>query len=172
MAIKKFNGGGTERQTLQDLVLEIGNNASCTGATATAAAMVEESGNADQILVKLVNIIIPDAFEPGASDIHIEKMRDNLPTHIRFRKDGVMFDYSEVAPELKSALVSRLKIMCRLNISERRRPQDDKIDFSQFGDQRSSCGCLPWRLRTSSRTSSCVSWRLLSWTLSILMGRR
>lgn len=135
-AIKKYYGGGTGRQTLQDLVLEIGNNETGAGAAVAAAAAVEESGNADHVLVKLVNTIITDAFEQGASDIHIENMRDNLPTRIRFRKDGVMFDYSEVPPELKSALVSRLKIMCRLDISERRRPQDGKIDFSQFGGQK------------------------------------
>lgn len=129
-AIKRYYGAQTGRQSMQDLVLELG-----TGDTAAAASIKsaqDEISDSDNVLVRLVNKIITDAFDDGASDIHIENMRDQTPTKIRFRKDGIMFDYSEVPANFRNALVSRLKIMSRLDISERRRPQDGKIDFSQF----------------------------------------
>lgn len=91
---------------------------------------VTESDNA---LVRLVNKIITDAFERGVSDIHIESMKGSESTIIRFRKDGVLADYSEVPANFRDALISRLKIMSRLDISEKRHAQDGKINFQTSG---------------------------------------
>jgi type II secretory ATPase GspE/PulE/Tfp pilus assembly ATPase PilB-like protein len=77
-----------------------------------------------------------DAFEEGASDIHIENMKGSRPTRVRFRKDGRMQLYSEIPANFRNALVSRLKIMSRLDISEKRRAQDGKLDFSLYGPAR------------------------------------
>lgn len=87
----------------------------------------------DNTLVKLVNKMILDAYEQGASDIHIETRPGKLSTRIRFRKDGSLVHYFDLPANFRSALVSRIKIMCQLDISERRKPQDGKIDFQQFG---------------------------------------
>jgi type II secretory ATPase GspE/PulE/Tfp pilus assembly ATPase PilB-like protein len=87
----------------------------------------------DNTLVRLVNKMILDAYEQGVSDIHIETRPGNESTRIRFRKDGSLVHYFDVPANFRSALVSRLKIMCQLDISERRKPQDGKIDFQQFG---------------------------------------
>ncbi|NEX62237.1 GspE/PulE family protein [Noviherbaspirillum galbum] len=87
----------------------------------------------DNLLVRLVNKIIIDAYVAGASDIHIESMRDNKPTRVRFRKDGIMSDYSNLPANFRNAVVSRIKIMSRLDISEKRHSQDGKINFEQFG---------------------------------------
>jgi len=91
------------------------------------------SAAADNELVKLVNKVIIDAYQQGASDIHIEPYPGKAKTEIRFRKDGSLQPYIQIPASYRSALAARLKIMCDLDISERRRPQDGKIKFKKFG---------------------------------------
>ena len=88
---------------------------------------------ADNELVKLVNKIIVDAYRMGASDIHVEPQPGKGKTQIRLRKDGSLLNYIEVPSTYRNALVTRIKIMCDLDISEKRRPQDGKIKFKKFG---------------------------------------
>ena len=92
-----------------------------------------ESAAADNELVKFVNKVIIDAYKQGVSDIHIEPMPGKLKTGIRFRIDGTLQPYIEVPAHFRQAMVTRLKIMCDLDISERRRPQDGKIKFKKYG---------------------------------------
>jgi type II secretory ATPase GspE/PulE/Tfp pilus assembly ATPase PilB-like protein len=92
-----------------------------------------ESAAADNELVKFVNKVILDAYHQGASDIHIEPMPGKLKTGIRFRIDGSLQPYIEVPAHFRQAMVTRLKIMCDLDISERRKPQDGKIKFKKHG---------------------------------------
>jgi type II secretory ATPase GspE/PulE/Tfp pilus assembly ATPase PilB-like protein len=98
-----------------------------------------ESGNddvaaaSDNELVKLVNKVIIDAYQQGASDIHIEPYPGKGKTEIRFRKDGSLTPYIQIPASYRNALAARLKIMCDLDISERRKPQDGKIKFKKFG---------------------------------------
>ncbi len=92
-----------------------------------------ESAAADNELVKFVNKVIIDAYNQKASDIHIEPMPGKLKTGIRFRVDGALQPYIEVPANFRQAMVTRLKIMCDLDISERRRPQDGKIKFKKYG---------------------------------------
>jgi len=84
-------------------------------------------------LVKLVNKIIVDAHRQGVSDIHIEPLPGKGKTGVRFRKDGTLVPYIEIPASYRSALVARIKIMCDLDISERRKPQDGKIKFRKYG---------------------------------------
>jgi type II secretory ATPase GspE/PulE/Tfp pilus assembly ATPase PilB-like protein/GAF domain-containing protein len=81
----------------------------------------------DNTIVRLVNKILIDAYERGVSDIHVEPGtgKDNIV--IRFRKDGSCTAYEEIPYIYKQALISRIKIMSKLDISERRMPQDGKI---------------------------------------------
>lgn len=92
-----------------------------------------ESAAADNELVKFVNKVIVDAYHQKASDIHIEPMPGKLKTGIRFRVDGSLVPYIEVPAHFRQAMVTRLKIMCDLDISERRKPQDGKIKFKKYG---------------------------------------
>lgn len=94
---------------------------------------LEISAAADNELVKLVNKIIIDAYQQGASDIHIEPGLGKDKVLIRFRKDGTLVKYIEVPASYRSAMVARLKIMCDLDIAERRKPQDGKIKFKKYG---------------------------------------
>jgi type II secretory ATPase GspE/PulE/Tfp pilus assembly ATPase PilB-like protein len=91
------------------------------------------SAAADNELVKFVNKVIIDAYNQKVSDIHIEPLPGKAKTGIRFRIDGSLQPYIEVPSHFRQALVTRLKIMCDLDISEKRRPQDGKIKFKKFG---------------------------------------
>ncbi len=93
----------------------------------------EESEVTDNIVVKIINKIIMDAYQQGVSDIHIEPNPGNKKVVVRFRKDGTMAVYHQFPPQYRNALISRIKVMSRLDISERRKPQDGKINFKQYG---------------------------------------
>ncbi len=80
-----------------------------------------------------MNKIIVDAYQMGASDIHIEPGLGKDKVLIRFRRDGSLQKYIEVPASYRNAMVARLKIMCDLDIAERRKPQDGKIKFKKFG---------------------------------------
>jgi len=99
----------------------------------SSVSQEDVSAAADNELVKLVNKIIVDAYRMGASDIHVEPGPGKAKTQIRVRKDGSLLNYIEVPSTYRNALVTRLKIMCDLDISEKRRPQDGKIKFKKFG---------------------------------------
>jgi type IV pilus assembly protein PilB len=77
-------------------------------------------------VVKLCNLIIYDGVTTGASDIHIEPGLNDV--QVRFRVDGVLRDYTQVPKWLHTPVVSRLKILARLDIAERRLPQDGRIN--------------------------------------------
>src|SRR5215510_5932489 len=86
-------------------------------------------GENDSTIVRLANQIIVDAYKRGASDIHIEPYAARADTVIRMRVDGSCVEYQRLPASYRRALVSRLKIMARLDIAERRKPQDGKIKF-------------------------------------------
>jgi general secretion pathway protein E len=76
-------------------------------------------------VIRYVNLLLADAFEAGASDIHLEATRDGL--HTRYRLDGVLIAALECPPEYQHAVVSRVKLLAELDIAEKRRPQDGRI---------------------------------------------
>ena len=80
---------------------------------------------AEAPIIKLVNLFITRAVEGRASDIHIEPFEDELK--VRYRIDGVLHDVESAPKRLQAAIVSRIKIMAKLNIAERRLPQDGRI---------------------------------------------
>jgi len=86
----------------------------------------------DNSLVRLINTMIADAHGQGVSDIHIECQPGREKVRIRFRKDGQLKPYLELPHTYRAALVGRVKIMCDLDISEKRKPQDGKINFAKF----------------------------------------
>jgi general secretion pathway protein E len=82
-------------------------------------------------VIRLVNAMIADAIEKRASDIHIEPFEKEF--RVRFRVDGVLFNQEMPPRELKAAIISRLKLMAKLNIAERRLPQDGRIKLKLLG---------------------------------------
>jgi type IV pilus assembly protein PilB len=81
-------------------------------------------------IIQLANRIIEDAYITGASDIHVEPLEKELL--VRYRIDGLCQEKLRLPKQVTNALVSRLKIMCNLDIAERRMPQDGRIVFKKF----------------------------------------
>ena len=88
---------------------------------------------AENVVVRLVNRVIVDAYNQRASDIHIEPAQDKGRCLIRLRRDGVLRTYRKIPASMYFPLVGRIKVMANMDTSERRKPQDGKINFSQFG---------------------------------------
>lgn len=84
-----------------------------------------ELGAEDRPVVQIVDWLLQYAFEQRASDIHLEPRREK--GHIRFRIDGVLHPIYELPPMVMNAVVSRIKILGRMNVAEKRRPQDGRI---------------------------------------------
>lgn len=93
---------------------------------------IERVSEEDGAIVQLVNKMILDAYNRNASDIHIEPRPGKANSVIRFRVDGACQIYQTLPHTFKRAIVSRLKIMSDLDISERRLPQDGKIKFKRY----------------------------------------
>ena len=88
---------------------------------------------ADAPVVRLVSSVINGAFNQGASDIHLEPQRDDM--RVRYRVDGLLYDQMTIPKGHQAAVVSRVKIMARMNIAERRLPQDGRIALTHHGTE-------------------------------------
>ena len=126
--VVQFFGAGVEGGSIDELLADL--NAPLDDDADESSL---ESAAADNELVKFVNKVIIDAYNQRVSDIHIEPMPGKEKTGIRFRIDGSLQTYIEVPASFRQALVTRLKIMCDLDISEKRKPQDGKIKFKKYG---------------------------------------
>jgi len=84
-------------------------------------------------VVRLVNLLVENAIEAGASDIHIEPFEDTL--RVRYRIDGILFDQESPPRRLQAAVTSRVKLMAEMNIAERRLPQDGRIRVTLHGNR-------------------------------------
>jgi len=98
------------------------------GGAEVSAADLESEDSAP--IIQLTNRIIEDAYVCGASDIHVEPMEKELL--IRYRIDGLCQEKLRLPKQVTNAMVTRLKIMCNLDISERRLPQDGRIVFKKY----------------------------------------
>ena len=102
-----------------------------TAYTAEGGVKVEELESEDSApIIQLANRIIAAAYISGASDIHIEPQEKDLV--VRYRVDGLCAEKLRLPKQVSNALVTRLKIMCNLDIAERRLPQDGRIVFKKF----------------------------------------
>lgn len=83
----------------------------------------------DAPIVRLTNLLVRQAIQQRASDIHIEPLNEEV--RVRYRIDGVLHEFRALPKESQAALISRLKIMAGLDIAERRRPQDGRMELKQ-----------------------------------------
>lgn len=118
---------GVDSQDIQLLMASAQNEIKVQGVQILSNAVDERSS-----VVLLVKRMIMDAHKQKASDIHIETNPGDQLSRVRFRKDGDLEEYLHLPSDLRAALISRIKVMSKLDISERRRPQDGKINFSDF----------------------------------------
>ncbi len=98
---------------------------------------VEETGDllddtSDAPIIKLVNLMLSQAIKSRASDIHIEPYQNRIK--VRYRVDGILYDMLSPPKHVQSTLISRIKIMAKLNIAEKRLPQDGRIEI-RIGDK-------------------------------------
>ena len=89
------------------------------------ADLLDETSDAP--IIKLVNLLVAGAIKDRASDIHVEPYSGNLK--IRYRIDGILYDILSLPRRIQSPLISRIKIMAKLNIAEKRLPQDGRIEI-------------------------------------------
>lgn len=125
--IKLFTQNVKELADMDDILRQLHDES--TEIEETEAAVTEENS----AVVQLVNKIIIDAYNRGASDIHIEPYPGKENTRVRIRIDGNCSLYQTIPYSYKNAVVSRIKIMSELDIAERRKPQDGKIKFKKYG---------------------------------------
>ena len=92
------------------------------------AELTVDDGVSDAPLVRLVNSVIFQAAEDGASDVHVEPQEDCLV--VRFRIDGVLQEVQRIPKRLASGVITRLKVLAKLDIAERRKPQDGRISLN------------------------------------------
>ncbi len=133
-AIEKYypEGGaaGEEGETFSEILKELGADKELAKEAATAAgddaAAMEDLANQAPI-VRFVNLVLFQAVQDRASDIHFEPFEDEFK--IRYRVDGALYEMSPPPKHLALPVISRLKVMASLNISERRMPQDGRISY-------------------------------------------
>ncbi len=102
----------------------------------------EMGGNEMSLAVGIVDNIMMNALDTGASDIHLQPERDQL--RIRFRQDGVLHDNGQLPPEQAANVVARLKLAAGMRIDEQREPQDGRIDMEYSGRRLSArASCVP-----------------------------
>ncbi|MBN1871314.1 MAG: type II secretion system ATPase GspE [Candidatus Omnitrophica bacterium] len=132
-AIQKYYGGDSE--TIDELLSEIEKKASKVPSEekedeVTDVVVLQELASQPPV-VKLLNLILLQAIKDRASDIHFEPFEDRYL--IRYRVDGVLYDITKPPKNLALAISSRIKVMARLDIAERRLPQDGRILLSIEG---------------------------------------
>jgi type II secretory ATPase GspE/PulE/Tfp pilus assembly ATPase PilB-like protein len=115
--------------SIEDILGELSDDSADSEVSLDEDPGMEAINEDDSAVVRLANQIIVDAYNRGASDIHIEPYTARQDTVVRIRIDGQCREYQRIPPSYRRALVSRLKIMARLDIAERRKPQDGKIKF-------------------------------------------
>jgi type II secretory ATPase GspE/PulE/Tfp pilus assembly ATPase PilB-like protein len=116
------------RATSQELAVNL-----TTTAPDNEAEQADVISESDNTLVRLINSVIDEAINHRASDIHIETEPAPQNVRVRLRIDGDLTPYLELPARFRFAMVARFKIMANMDISEHRKPQDGKIDFSRFG---------------------------------------
>src|SRR5207253_4511728 len=122
--------GQTETESVDSMLQEFTDTAIDFTETEASAGLTsgEES---DAPVVKLVNLIISEAIGLRASDIHIEPFGDRV--RVRYRIDGVLVERDSPPRRLLAPMLSRIKIMSQIDISEKRRPQDGRIKMTVSG---------------------------------------
>jgi type IV pilus assembly protein PilB len=147
-AIDKAYGGSQNESNVDELLASMGDEADVElQAEQDDIDLAELEKSADEApIVKLVNIVMTDAVKRGASDIHIEPYEKEY--RVRFRIDGILQHIMSPPMKLKDAITSRIKIMAKMDISEKRLPQDGRIMLKmQIGGKKKQLdfrvNCLP-----------------------------
>ena len=128
---------GEDSESVGDILKSLGADTDLAKDAAEAAATEDATGMVDLAnevpIVRFVNLVIFQAIQDRASDIHFEPFEDEFK--IRYRVDGALYEMAPPPKHLALPVISRLKVIANLNISERRLPQDGRISFPIAGKQ-------------------------------------
>jgi type IV pilus assembly protein PilB len=134
-AISRFYGGGSNHEELSNLMKDLVDEDQELELAAEEqeldAAMLEKAAE-EAPIIKLVNLILTDSVKRGASDIHVEPYENEM--RVRFRIDGMLQTVMSPPLKLRDAMTSRMKIMAKLDIAEKRLPQDGRIMIKYRAD--------------------------------------
>ena len=134
-AIHKFYGDVESVEELDKVMKDLAGDEASLELSAEEAEMdlaTLEKAAEEAPIIKLVNLILTDAVKRGASDIHVEPYEKEY--RVRFRIDGILQNVMAPPMKLKDAITSRVKIMAKLDISEKRLPQDGRIMIKYLKD--------------------------------------
>ena len=127
---------GDDSESVTDILKELGADTEIAKEVSEAAVAEDAAGMADLAnevpIVRFVNLVLFQAVQDRASDIHFEPFEDEFK--IRYRVDGALYEMTPPPKHLALPVISRLKVMANLNISEKRLPQDGRINF-QMGSR-------------------------------------
>jgi type IV pilus assembly protein PilB len=137
---------GEESGSVTDVLKELGDDADILKEADEAAGSEDAADLAELAdrtpIIKFVNLVLAQAIQDRASDIHFEPFEDEFK--IRYRVDGALYEMAPPPKHLALPVISRIKVMSNLNISERRLPQDGRINYSVAGRQVDlRVSCLP-----------------------------
>jgi general secretion pathway protein E/type IV pilus assembly protein PilB len=118
-------------ESTMDTVVDEGNNPNVQVEIDTPSGTGETTTDADAPIIKLVTLIILEAVRNRASDIHLEPLEKRF--RVRYRIDGVLHEVESPPKRLQAAIINRVKIMARMKISEKRIPQDGRIQVNVMG---------------------------------------
>jgi type IV pilus assembly protein PilB len=122
---------GEDTESVTDILKELGSDAEIAKEVSEATVSGDDAGMADLAnevpIVRFVNLVLFQAVQDRASDIHFEPFEDEFK--IRYRVDGALYEMTPPPKHLSLPVISRIKVMANLNISERRLPQDGRISF-------------------------------------------
>jgi len=128
---------GDDSESVTDILRELGADTDIAREVSEAAVSEDAAGMADLAnevpIVRFVNLVLFQAVQDRASDIHFEPFEDEFK--IRYRVDGALYEMTPPPKHLALPVISRLKVMANLNISEKRLPQDGRISFQMGGRQ-------------------------------------
>ena len=129
----------------------------------------EANGEDDAPIVRFVNKMLLDAIRMGASDIHFEPYEKTY--RVRFRVDGILQEMSKPPANLAPRLAARLKVMARMDISERRVPQDGRVKLKLSKTRLSTFGLIHCRCSLAKKlccvfsTPAVPRWELMHWAM-------
>ena len=128
---------GEDTESVTDILKELGSDTEIAKEVSEAAVAGDDAGMADLAnevpIVRFVNLVLFQAVQDRASDIHFEPFEDEFK--IRYRVDGALYEMTPPPKHLALPVISRIKVMANLNISERRLPQDGRINFQMANRQ-------------------------------------
>jgi general secretion pathway protein E/type IV pilus assembly protein PilB len=118
-------------ESVQSMLQQMDNEESQLIKEETLIHIVDEATDSDEPIIRLVNLLILEGFRSRASDIHLEPL--NLQFRVRYRIDGVLREVEGPPRRLHPSVISRIKIMAKMKISEKRLPQDGRIEIRVMG---------------------------------------